>query len=414
MAEPVKFIHASDFHLDQPIRGLAEIPNHIKAVLANAPYDAAQKVFDLAVAERVDFLLLSGDLLDMEAGGPRAAAFLLSNFERLADKEIEVYWCAGTVDHPDRWPAAIELPDNVVTFSSTVVEQVDHRRDGVSIATIYGCGFDPQRRTDADFDPRQETPFPIALTHGELEFVSLDSQHIRYWALGGRHKSNKLDKSGTVVVYPGTTQGRTPKETGSHSCRLCRVDTSGKLRVQTVDTDSVRWLKQKVALPETVNLRELKNELGERALKIATETTGQTVLINWYLSTGGNYNAVISKREWAADLLEWLRDEFGRSDRGVWSVSVTVEPPESLPSSWYEEDTILGEYLRAVGRYQSDNSLKLALHDYLPTGVEGDAFAGIGHVTGDRRTNILRNSALMGVEYLAAHKGLADVDPADA
>ena len=73
----------------------------------------------------------------------------------------------------------------------------------------------------------------------------------------------------------------------------------------------------------------------------------------------------------------------------------------------------LGEYLRAVGRYQSDDSLKLALHDYLPDGVDGEALAGIGHVVGDRRMDVLRKSALKGVGYLGLHKQLAEMEAND-
>ena len=50
MAESVKFIHASDFHLDEPMKGLAELPPHLKSVIANAPYQAARRVFDLAIS----------------------------------------------------------------------------------------------------------------------------------------------------------------------------------------------------------------------------------------------------------------------------------------------------------------------------------------------------------------------------
>ena len=133
------------FHLDQSISGLIELPSHLIQVLANAPYDAASKVFDLAIAERVDFVLLSGDLFDFESGNARAAAFLLSQFQRLAEKEIQVYWCAGECDQPDRWPSSIELPENVVTFSSSIVEQLDHRRDGETVARIMASGYDADR-----------------------------------------------------------------------------------------------------------------------------------------------------------------------------------------------------------------------------------------------------------------------------
>lgn len=412
MAATLKFIHASDFHLDEPIHGLTELPSHLKSALANAPYDSATRVFDLAISERVDFVLLAGDLFNIDLAGPRSSAFLLSQFERLADKHIDVYWCAGSVDQPDRWPSSIELPENVLTFSSTYVEHVEHRRSGDVIATIYASGYDEKKRGPGDFAADVNDPFAIALTHGEFESTNLTEQDIRYWALGGRHKANKLEKTGSVVSYSGTHQGRSPKESGPHGCKLCRVDSTGKLRIQNVETDAVRWCPQKVAISESVNLDELKNVLGERALKIAADTNDMTVLINWHLVTSGEFNPATHNREWSAELLEWLRDEFGRSDRGIWSVQLKIDPPSSLPAGWYEEDTILGEYLRAIGRYQSDDSLKLALHDYLPNSVEGDAMSGIGHVIQGKREKILKAAALVGVEYLAVGREPADADAA--
>lgn len=408
MAETLKFIHASDLHLDVSVSGLLELPAHLVQTLANAPYEAAERIFDLAVAERVDFVLLSGDLFDFESGNARAAAFLLGQFERLAEKDIHVYWCAGECDQPDRWPSSIELPENVVTFASSIVEQLDHRRDGEVVARILASGFDPQRRSGADFSAPSSDVFNIAFTHGEFESSTLSAQNIRYWALGGRHKSTKLEKSGCVVVYPGTPQGRTPKESGVHGFKICRVDSAGKLRVQNVEADRVRWMPQKVAVSEQVQTEELKNELAERALKIITDTTDQVVLCNWFLATEGDFNPRIRKREWKESLLEWLRDEFGRSDKGLWSVSLKVEAPTSLPIEWYEEDTLLGEYLRATGRYQSDDSLKLNLHEYMPQTVLNKVTEGMGQVPDKKRTKVLRQSALVGVEYLAKHKEFGD------
>lgn len=404
MAESVKFIHASDFHLDHSISGLVELPAHLISALASAPYEAAQKVFDLAIAERVDFVLLSGDLFDFESSNARAMAFLLRQFQRLAEKEIHVYWCAGESDHPERWPSSIELPDNVVTFSSAVVEQVDHRRGGTTIARIMASGLETRRRDGAEFLAPKGDLFNIALAYGTFDPDSFDTQNIRYWALGGQHHSTKLEETGTVVVYPGTPQGRSPQEPGPHGFKICRVDSSGKLRVQDVESDRVRWMPQQVAISESVQLDELKNELGERALKLMTDTTDQVVLSHWFLSTSGEFNPQIRKPSWSMELLEWLREEFGRTDRGLWSVGVTVDAPRRLPIEWYEEDTLLGEYLRTVGRYQSDDSLKLKLQDYTPQTVQGSGADDMSQLAFSQREETLRKIALFGVEYLAAHK----------
>ena len=404
MAEAFKFIHSSDFHLDQPMRGLVELPNHLKSVLANAPYESARKVFDLAIAERADFVLLAGDLFDLSSSGPRPAAFLLSQFERLGEKGIEVYWCSGSVDPIDRWPTSIDLPENVNTFSTSVLEDINHRRDGKTIANIYGIGYDAKRKSATDFMSGSEDVFPIGLAHGEFETATMPFDEIRYWAMGGRHKASKLEKPGSIVAYPGTTQGRNPKESGSFGCNLCRVDTNGKLRVQSVETDAVRWLPQKVSIHESVSDADLKNVLAERALKIATDNGEQTVLVKWNLAPTGDFNPSLRHRDNADQILDWLRDEFGRGDSGVWSTNVTFEPPVNLPTSWYEEDTILGEYLRAIGRYQSDDSLNLSLHEYVPVVSEQEEIAGIARVTPERRDATLRKSALVGIEYLGIDK----------
>ena len=107
-------------------------------------------------------------------------------------------------------------------------------------------------------------------------------------------------------------------------------------------------------------------------------------------------------------MLEWLRDEFGRSDRGLWSVSLAVQAPDKLPIEWYEEDTLLGEYLRAMGRYQSDDSLKLNLHEYTPQTVQSKVTAGMAQVLASSRDEIIRQAAMVGVEYLAKHKEVGD------
>ena len=413
MSEAIKFIHASDFHLDTAISGLAELPKHLIEVLANAPYDAAQKVFDTAIAERVDFVLLAGDLFDLDAGNARSAAFLLSQFERLAQKEITIYWVAGSCDHPDRWPGSIELPSNVVTFNSTLIERVDHKRNGKIVARIMASGYDSKRRSGTDFVAPNNEVFNLVLTHGEYESSTLTGAHVRYWAMGGRHKGAKLEKPDTVVVYPGTPQGRSPSEAGGHGFKICRVDASGKLRVQSMEADRVRFLPQKVAISEQVQLNELKNELSERALKIIADTTDQIVLSTWFLSTDGDFNPAIRKLEWRSEVLEWLRDEFGRSDRGLWSLSVDVEAPSNLPIEWYEEDTLLGEFLRATGRYQSDESLKLNLHDYMPQTVNNKVTFGMTEVLQSDREEVLRRATMVGVQYLGKHKELTSELPTE-
>src|SRR5262249_12417051 len=115
---PFRFLHASDFHLDQPLQGLAEVPDHLAELLADAPYQAATRVFDLALAENVDFVLLIGGLVDPHRAGPRGLRFLSEQFARLAEREITVYWATSASDGRERWPVNLHLPANVHLLGS--------------------------------------------------------------------------------------------------------------------------------------------------------------------------------------------------------------------------------------------------------------------------------------------------------
>lgn len=401
MADALKFVHASDLHLDRPITGLTEIPNHLKSHLANAPYAAAEKIFDIAVNEKVDFVLLAGDICDLDHGGPRAAAFLLGQLERLADKDINVYWCGGKSDHPDRWPNSVELPDNVVVFASTAIEKIEHRRGTRAIATIVGCGMGSKKRVPSDFYCDPESPFTIALVHGDFDSSTLSSQNVRYWALGGIHRRRVLDKTGTVAIFPGTPQSRRPRETGSHSCTIGRVDASGKLRTQEIDVDNVRWCVERLKIAENVKLEDLQSLLSDRCLQIRAESVEQTCLVKWEISTAGDFNPELRSQHWHDHLVGFLRNEYGQ-ESGVWTDEFTIEPPATLPATWYEEDTILGDYLRAVGRFQSDESIKLGFHEFIPADIQDETLVGMSQIDSAARKKILREAALMGVDYLGA------------
>src|SRR5438270_10643006 len=95
-----RFLHAGGFALDQPLAGLAEFPDPLVELAIDAPYLAAQRVFDCALEERVDFVVLSGDVADLAQPSPRSISFLVESFERLADQKIAVYWAGGRLDPP--------------------------------------------------------------------------------------------------------------------------------------------------------------------------------------------------------------------------------------------------------------------------------------------------------------------------
>ena len=58
----MKFLHAADLHLDSPLRGLARHDEAPVDALRGATREVFGNLVELAIEEKVDFLLLVGDL----------------------------------------------------------------------------------------------------------------------------------------------------------------------------------------------------------------------------------------------------------------------------------------------------------------------------------------------------------------
>ena len=201
--ENVKFLHASDLHLDQPMSGLSEIPDHIEDLLVDAPLQAAATLFETAVMEDVDFVVLSGDVLDPHRAGPRVLSFLLQQFELLADQRISVYWCGGQADPHDAWPEDVALPANVLRFPTGQLKAYVHRRGETPIANVMGIGSAGSNVPVGEYRTQPSNLFTVAIAHGNSDAASLAAhKQIDYWALGGMHQSKTVFQTQQTALIP--------------------------------------------------------------------------------------------------------------------------------------------------------------------------------------------------------------------
>ena len=58
------FIHTADLHLDSPFTGLRQVDGAVASLIKDATFRAFDNVVDLALAKKVDFLVVAGDVYD--------------------------------------------------------------------------------------------------------------------------------------------------------------------------------------------------------------------------------------------------------------------------------------------------------------------------------------------------------------
>lgn len=407
----LRFLHASDFHLERPLHGTSDVPEPLRELFIDAPYRAAQRVFDVALAEKVDFVVLAGDLVDADASGPRGPLFLCEQFDRLAVQNIPVYWACGQADSPEQWPAVFDLPKNVQRFVLAEAEELRHTRDGIAVARILGQSHARRLKLRAaDFTLDVQGLFTLAVAYGDADPAALVGGAVDYWALGSRHDRATLASSPHVAHYPGSPQGRQPSETGVHGTTLVVVDAAGPARLNLVPTDVVRWHTDRLTVAPGMTREQVERMLETRTTELAVANPGVELLVTWIIGGTGPLATALRRGTLAADLLARQRARDGLRATGVWSLAVEAAPSPAPPDEWFEKETMRGEFLRAVRRCQMAAAERepddLNVETYLtPSQAESALAAAVRLDDADVRQQVLRRVASLGADLLTVEEG---------
>ena len=278
----MRFIHASDLHIDSPLRGLDRYDGAPVERLRSATRSALERLVDRALAERVDFLLLAGDIYDRDWQDFHTGLFFRGQMVRLERAGIRCFIVQGNHDAQGVISRQLTLPSNVTVFSSRAAQTV--KLDDLSVA-IHGRSF-PEREVNEDLVPSYPPPvsgyFNIGLLHTSLtgraghdtyaptDLPTLVAKGYDYWALGHVHAREVLNER-PRIVFCGNLQGRHAKETGVKGCELVTVE-AGRIEAEFIARDVVRWSQLSVPLDGVDRLESL-NEAFARALEPVLDGT---------------------------------------------------------------------------------------------------------------------------------------------
>jgi len=401
MSQPaLRFIHASDLHLERPLGGVAEVPENLREIFLEAPFLAAEQVFETALSEGADALLLAGDVVDFDRVGPRAVVFLNEQFQRLADHGIEVYWACGDIDPSDSWPASIELPENVHVFSVGQVESFEHRRDGEVVARIQGISRSQgEAISDDGFHRDANGLFTVGVAYGTAASPGTEGDRVHYMALGGLHHRQTVDQSPGIAHYSGSPQGRTPQEAGPRGCTLVNVDDAGNVKTRFVATDQIRWLSETVEITAGTDHEALERQLIETE-KLRAKHSNCDLLVSWQVIGHGTLLYHIRPGGVSDLITDKLRERFGKQSPALWTVAIECDEPLEVPADWYDQETIRGDLLRQFQQLENEPDMPLQLTNFLPEDLLEDPLAELAVVEQQDRGVLLLAASKLGIDLM--------------
>ena len=337
----LRFVHAADLHLDSPFQGIqSEAPEYVTQTLYRATFAAYENIIDLCLRERVDALLVAGDIYDGADRSLRAQLKFVDGLKRLDDAGVRSFVCHGNHDPLDGWEARLDLPPGCIRFGSCVTGEPVFPGEPER-ATVHGVSF-PRREVRHNPSPLfGEAIMGDGLNVGLLHAnVGGDRNHdsyspcsvddlvdagIDYWALGHGHTRRVLREQRPAIVYPGNPQGRHPNEPGSRGVYLVELDEHGAARRKFHPTDLVRWETLEVSIAGLDSEHEVLDAINETAYSTLGSADERSVVLRLALTGRGPMHRSLRRPETVDAILERLNEQHASAQPWLWCERIQMD-----------------------------------------------------------------------------------------
>ncbi|UHQ99212.1 DNA repair exonuclease (plasmid) [Natrinema zhouii] len=378
----VRFLHTADLHLGSQLKTQHRQATESIKTLNSAIYTAIERLFDTAIDEDVDFVVIAGDLYDEDSRSVKANAFLKEQFDRLADRDIPAYVTYGNHDPVGSATTYVDLPDNVYEFDHEEPDEFHYPNEDSPEARIWGQSYRDRHESRSmyhRFTPADDRIPNIGVLHTGLnpdgrryvpvarsDLESKDSIH--YWALGHIHDP-RIYENEQPVAYSGVPQGRQITEPGLGGGYLVELDADGDYEIEFVPTSPVVWrtVDVDVGNDDIASIPDIERRIEQRLEEFSAPTDlfdGNTVTVRdpdwgidgyvcrWKLTGNGPVHETLSNDEEAIhELTRRLRDGLPSRRPFVWTEAVRDETGPPIPSidDLCGSDRVINEYLELVG-----------------------------------------------------------------
>lgn len=273
----MRFIHAADIHLDSPLTGLSAYQDAPANLLRTATRDAFENLVSEALTEKVDFMVIAGDLYDGNWKDFNTGIFFVRQMGRLKIAGIPVYLLFGNHDAESEMTKKLSLPDNVhcfpagkaATFQLPELRVALHGRSFKDSATMENLAVNYPAPVSGWLN--------IGVLHTALEgnsahanyapcsIAELEARGYQYWALGHVHE-HRVWHGTSTIAFPGNLQGRHIRETGPRGALIVTAEGADIQSVERLHVDVLRWHALDVDVSIATNLDE-SVRLAGRALE---------------------------------------------------------------------------------------------------------------------------------------------------
>jgi DNA repair protein SbcD/Mre11 len=364
-----KFLHCGDIHLDRPFVGLDFTPEKSKKRREEL-LECFSKICEIGKEEKVDTLLIAGDLYENKYISRGTVDFLKKKFKSL--DPIPVLICGGNHDPIlNNWVYhELERLPNVFFFGEG--RKYQHPQKNL---VVYGQGFTDFYKDHFEthwIDERDQEKINIFMTHASLDIdlgnhkynplrsAQLKSLDMDYIALGHFHNRFEVDGKDPFIFNPGSPEPLGFDEVGDHGVYMVHMQKeAGKVerQVQFLKTNKRTYQKIWVDVSGCAKEEECIRKITKNIENFSKDDF-IGIILEGFLDRGF---------EMDKDKLKAYLDEF---------FYVTIKDHTMIDISFkdlVDDSTIKGEYVRNMLQHinkSSDEDTRKNLLSALYIGLE--------------------------------------------
>jgi len=340
---PFRFVHTADIHLDSPLRSLAMRNGDLAELVGDASRQAFVSIVDLCLAERVDALVIAGDLYDGDQTSMKTARFLATQMMRLHQAGIRVFKIRGNHDALSRISKQLVFPDAVTIFGGRP-HSVMQTAGGLDVA-FHGLSFASPKAPDSLL-PKYSAPrvgaVNVGIMHTSLAgspghdvyapcaVADLHAHGFDYWALGHIHV-RQVHPGVSTVVMPGIPQGRDINEGGEKSVTLVTIRDDRSVEIEERLTSIAQFERVNVDVTETVERSDVVARLRSALEGVRASVRSRHAVVRLGLTGESPLSwALIRDRDLLLAEAEQVAEQTG--DSWVEKLELNVAPPAAETS----------------------------------------------------------------------------------
>ena len=368
----IKLLATSDLHLG---RKSASIPENAPEASTRCSWE---RIVEYAVSQSVDALLLAGDIVDEDNRYYEATGILQQGFDTLGQEGIEVFAVGGNHDY-DVLPQLIRHQSNHhvhLLGANGKWETKTLSKNGQEIQ-IAGWSFTRGSVKDnplSDFETASlnHQLFTIGLLHCDADMtesnyapVPLDDlikTNIQAWVLGHVHKSQILHRHDPLILYPGSPQALSAKETGPHGIMQLTVENDGQTEISHIPISPVRFEHIELDISHISHKEDLRKTITGGILDHAAsldQGTGQEKYLVFDIGLTGEHPDPVKIKAWSEeDVGDYGMETSGGTQLMVRKTSGNVRPALKDLAAWASDPSPAGKLAETILAIEKGESTK--------------------------------------------------------